>query len=266
VLNDHAGIVFGRLVLVLAVVAGAGLLLAGRGRVSSVVQCPPFNTRWIACSLLVAFIGPYLALTSDEAKSVVVGDVLLPPLILVVICAFAQATSWTGKGSKAPRYVLLGITAALLAVGLRSEWNQFQLSSYETDQLGPATGSRLIENVGGYVENHLGGHATWATDGHLDFSPPLVTRLFYYEQHGKWLSLVSTLGDGSIQTVLTPEEILRQAGSSDVLIITRGGTPLYPYDQSIDAVKGPLFAMAIQQYRLMDEYQIGDRDVFVYVR
>jgi hypothetical protein len=162
------------------------------------------------------------------------------------------------------RLPLLLVASGILLWGLRAQVRAVQPSEFNRDDL--ATASVLMQDLGEYVQANRSGQAMVAIDGHLDYTPPLVARLYYYEQHRVWLDLVGDLGVGAIQTVMPEAEVLRQAAASDVLVLTRGGSWFYPYDLSIERAKPALFALADQQFALLRQYHIYDRDVFVYVR
>jgi hypothetical protein len=267
-LRDHAGLPFlGRAGVLLAAALAApvgtwrNLPRAARAHVGVL--------RWIVCALLFAFLAPYVALTLDEAKSPVVGGVLLPPSVLAV--AFILGSSSKGLCGPLPsvrKARLFALCGLVLLVGLRSQWGDIRRTVYDAEwQSDLATASQFMDDVGDYVRDTDGGHAVWAMDAHFDFTPSLVTRVYYFEQHGIWLDVPSVLGDGPIDTTLSEDEIMWQAASSSVLILTSGGAPLtYPYDLSVERAKPALFELAEQRFTLLGHYRIDRRDVFAYVR
>jgi hypothetical protein len=262
---DHAGPAFLRLTVALAIAGVLGGFLS-RGGVSSENRKVghTLSLGWVACALTLCIAGPYIVLTANEAKSVVVGDVLLPPLVLAIVCVFSVVSRLTQPVTRVAHYTLIVATSGVLLLGLRAQWSQVRDS--ESGRRDLATASQLMQDVGDYVLTTRSGQAVWAMDGHLDFTAPLVTRLYYFEQRRVWLALSNSLGAGAIHTTLSEDEVVQSAAAADVLILTRGGTWMYPYDHSIERVKPSLFALAKQQYLLLHEYRVYGRDVFVYIR
>jgi hypothetical protein len=257
--RDHTGTTFLEL-SALVIAAGVASVLAERRPVT-----PGQRRRWpwTASVLVLAVLGPYLALTLDESKSTVVGDVFVPPLVLAVVWALGGRGRTSGRVRHAAS---LAIGAAVLVIGIRSQWNQLQHSTYELSRSDLAAASALMQDAGDYVRTTRSGAAVWATNARVDFTPPLVTRLYYYEQHGVWLSLRSSLGDGGIETALTPDDVLQEAATSDVLVLMHPGGSPYPYDQSLERMTPDLYALADSEYTLLRQYHVVGQDVSLYVR
>jgi hypothetical protein len=221
---------------------------------------------WMVSVLALAFAIPYVALTLDEAKSGVVGDVLLPPTILGVVAVFAFASRLPYTRARWAEVALLVLSLAAFGYGVRTQIGALQQNAYRANREDLAAASRMMLEVGDYVRENSSGQTIWGIDGHLDFTAPGVAWLYYYEQRGIWLPMAAELGVGAIQTTLSQDEVLREAAASDVLLLTKGGSWTYPYDQSIEQAKVALFNLAAERFTLFRSYRMFGRDVYVFIR
>lgn len=227
------------------------------------------DLRWAGAVAVLGVLVPYAVLTVNELKSPVVGGVLVPPMALLVVIVFAGLSrrATTVAGGDRPLLILgtgvlaLGVLVQTGFVGRR------QYDSIPTQQLSAATD--LGQGLAEHVDRFGGRRAVWAIDAHLDYAAAGVVQLQYYERTGVWLELASGLGHGGVHTTLAPDEVLREAAASDVLILTRGDDDrpsVYPYDRSIEAQKPALFKLAEKEFLLQRRERLFGREVFGYVR
>lgn len=265
--NEHMGTTFIRLGW-LAVFASAAVVLGcgGLRGLRSTLATKIAPAAWVLSALVLGFVGPYVALTADEAKSPVVGDVLLPPVLLSMVVGFAFVSRLAFTTQRWAESTLLVVSVAVFVLGLASQLREYSRTLYATHHDDIASASQMMEDIGDYMLGVKGGQAVWTVDGHLDYTDPRVAETYLYEKRHVWLSVNCLVGLGPIQSTLTEGEVLSAARASDVVIITRGGQWIYPYDQSIEAAKPALSALAAHEFSLLREYRVYDRIVDVYVR
>lgn len=265
--RDQAGPPFIAVSGVLLGVAAWAAFARRQGARDLVDRIRPLLPTWTLVTLLLSVIAPYVVLTSDEAKSTVVANAFLPPAVLGVTWLFAAGLAATRRCALTVWRLGVGAGAAALTLGFGAQWLTLQTTVYDQQRRGEAAAaSQFMLDVGDYVRSVDGGHATWASDAHVDFAPNLVTRVYYYEQRHVWLDLPSRLGDGPLTQTLSEDQVLHQAGGSDILLLTVGYDTGYPYDESISQAKSALFELARQRYSLLDQFRIHGTDVFAFVR
>lgn len=274
VATDHLGTVclvsLAALGLFSAMLAG-GKLLQRRGAPDMLVEHDA-AARWSLVVLPLAIVLPYAALTLDESKSSVVGNVLLPPVLLLAVVVFAVAARngmWLTERTIRRAVLTIGAATLLVGVAAHARYLRTQLLDYSTtNDVGQA--SRFIDQLSAEISTSRSGQAAvWAVDAHLDFAAAQAVRVYYYEQHGQWLPIVGGLGEGAIYSTLAPEEVRQQGAASDVLILSRrlsAPTPVYPYDLSIEAAEPLLSRVAVEEFDLRNQGTFFGREVRGFIR
>lgn len=270
-IRQHAG--FGMVLLAALTVLGG--LAAGRGTRRSELSTAPargerVDVAWAYAVLVLSLLVPYAILTVNELKSPVVGSVLVPPLALLAVTTFyafgRQAVA--GPAFRDRRPLILGAT--ILVLGLVWQTTNVGRRLYDpTPTAELAAASDLVEFLAEYFDHRGNRRPVWAMDSHLDYAAAGVVQLLYYERRGVWMDLVPGLGHDGVHLTLTPDEVLRQAAASDLLILTRTvdrRPSVYPYDRSIEATKSALFELAEKELTLYRRERLFGREVFAYVR
>ncbi|MBV9173123.1 MAG: hypothetical protein JOZ81_23915 [Chloroflexi bacterium] len=222
--------------------------------------------------LAVAALIPYVALTSDQAKSPVVGDIFVPIAAMFGALLIGQLNQ-TGviERSRSTRVFVASVGGAVFAIGLST-----QLGSLLAGQIPPPDrehlpeADRLAVTAGDYIQNYLGGSATWSTDAHLDYDFSQAVTAYYFERTGRLLHIRGTaLGDGAVDNVLSRTDVLNVAASTDVMVLPDDDTPvhsIYPSDIMIASMLPELRSYASAHMRPLDSFQLFGRSVSVYVR
>jgi hypothetical protein len=277
-LRDHLG----RELLLLAAFALLGvliLMLAALSRIPTTFGAGDPSTRppawrWTFTVLGLGLMLPYVIMTLNEQKSPVAANVFVPTTALLVATVFRTIGSprRMGRATYGSR-AILALACAILALGL-----VFQLDRLSRPNFAPATradllaASQLAEDVGDYFYRNRANlpKPRWGTDAVMDVLASGTAEVLYYEKRGIWLGIVPGMGHAAIETSLTPEEVVAQAAECQVIVLTsvpsRRGPALYPLEQSLEAAKPQLLALAQQEFLPLGHYHMFGRDVSAFVR
>jgi hypothetical protein len=224
--------------------------------------------RWRVTVLCVGIAVPFAALTLDPVKSNVVGGILLPPVAILAAVAFGEASLRTA--GRQSRTIALLFAAGCLVAGLGAQTRSLFLNGVEFSGDGDvARASQFVLTLGDWVAAHPRNPTVWSVDAHLDFDSVAATRLYYFEQRGRWLDLAAGFGEGDIASVLSSDSAQAQATRSDVLVLTQRTTApesSYPYDQSLERAGPSLNTLAATQFETLITSDFFGRQATGYVR
>src|SRR5439155_25946717 len=125
----------------------------------------------------------------DEVKGPVVGDVLVPPVLLLAAVALATAARRSTSLPEAIKRAVLATGAAILLIGIAAQARALRTMTFDLSSTSDiAQASRFIDQLGAYVSApRPGGPLLWTMDAHLGFAAAPVGRSYYYQQHHEWL-------------------------------------------------------------------------------
>jgi hypothetical protein len=267
VLISHLGL--GSVALLSIVLVGSVGFIVARREVRNT-----FREQW----LRLVFVGealliPYVVLTSDVAKSPVVGNICVPPIILgVVLLAGVVETSVLTRPLRGGRRGLELTASAALICGMAVQLqNRLDAVAPPALQSSYREAGRLDLAAGDYVSRNLQGKAVWSSDAHNDLIWAPAAVAYYYETNGELLGLTSTvLGAGPVDQDLTQDQILTTAKLSDVLVLTGQGSPgrlsPYPGDTDIAAMSEQLHDYADANLIPLGDFDVYGRTLTLYVR
>jgi hypothetical protein len=222
-------------------------------------------------SLAAAAIVVHAVLSADEANNPVASNLFVPIFVLVpaVVFGATRRALQTAGRTRSSRLVAL-LAPAVLALGVGAELAGLAAGpSPRPDRSSAREAGRLILTAGDYVEHNLGGSANWSADAHLDYEFAPTAAAYYYEQSGTLLQLRGTsLGQGPADAAPSPDDVLRVAASSDVLILPDNDAPgtTYPADLAVASVLPQLRVYATAQLVALDRFELYGRTVRLYVR
>ena len=222
--------------------------------------------------LIIASLVVYVTLTSDEAKSPVVADIFVPAVALAAATLVGVVDTASRQGSRSASSMATTLVAgAVLAVGTLAQLNLLISSPGPGSDLTNANeADRMLLTAGSYIQNNLGGTAAWTSDAHLDFKFSGAVSAYNYEQTGAFLDVRGTaVGQGSVDTTLSRDEILGVLAASDVLILPVNDVDaptLYPIDIEIASMLPELRNWATTHMRPLGKFELYGRTVQLYVR
>jgi hypothetical protein len=227
------------LVLVFAVLSATSIIVL-TDRTTGVGRLSARKMRLISL-LSVSWLATYTILTLDQAKSPVVGNLLLPPVLIAVVGAAGVAEHIVQEKSPRAWQRRLFSTVAVIVLGGGVLIGLNTVSRTERVR-GPATAvdlgraGQLLLDVGDYLNATGLQNAVWSVDGHQEFATSTTVETFYYEQRGILLNLRGGLGDEGIADHVSPEEVLAKGRASDVLLLgdTSAAGPALPYPSDVD--------------------------------
>ncbi len=269
--RDHAG----ReplLLAAIAIVGAAGVAAFERRRGVCVPRWAErresgSGLRWPLATSALGLLIPYVVLTANESKSPVTANVLVPPLVLLAAIGVASLT-WQASGAR--RSAAVALCAAILVGGI-----VLQVDRVSRPQYAPAAradleaASRMAIDIGDYLARGQFAKPRWGTDTIMDALASGTAEVFYYEQRGVWLGIQPGMGHAPIDFSYTVDELLDQAASGDVLVLTSpgaGGPARYPLEQSLQAARPRLRELAERELIPLGQYRMFGRDVTVFVR
>ncbi|MBV9543774.1 MAG: hypothetical protein JOY61_05305 [Chloroflexi bacterium] len=226
----------------------------------------------------LAFLGlavaiPYVALTTDEAKSPVVGNIFVPTLILIAALFFGIAeAAAVATGRVWLRRALTAGAIAVVGFGITSQLDaRLAAVTPLSTQSSSREAGRLALTGGDYVAQYLDGKATWSIDAHYDYTGIETIMAYYYEQRGQLLELTGTvLGHGSVDQVPTNDDILSAAKASDILILTRQESLAQPSeipaDNGIAAMSSQLRDYAESSLTSLGDFELFGQTLTLYAR
>ena len=223
----------------LVLAAGASMLLVQGARRSSTRRggSPIDGTAWafvIACLMV-----PLGALTGDVAKSPVVADIMVAPLLWLFLLSLI-ALARLGRGMPSPRNVRVALSvfaAALLLDGMRVQANEYSRRTAGGSQREQVQKLLALYDRIADCAQALGWRSpTFAANSNADWAYCRSIEAMSFERHGFALSGDEVLADTLFAR--PPAEQIERLRRADFIILIRYPTdrpsPLsYPFDQQM---------------------------------
>jgi hypothetical protein len=227
---------------------------------------------WLLTVALLALIACYCTLTVAQQKSLVVAGTFVPVVVLLIVGLAVRLSpgAWDEQPSRLARLTALMLGPVIVAAGL----------SYQSGRIGPVlpgmaqlsvleTYARMLDDLVPYIADAGDRPIVWSMDGHYTDLSYSTIQVFLYERTGRWVNLVGGgIGYGAFEHQYTPDELLKAASTSDVLILTiwpPGTRRSFPDDQSIQDQHEILDRYAEANLELLGTYQLNV-PYLIYVR
>lgn len=233
---------------------------------------PPLQLRTAGRYLLASIIVPIIILSLDEAKSGVVGAIVVTPVILLAMVWVVRCQDRLRERPQIVARTGWGLAAVALLAGLNLHANQFAARTHMSlDRRENLSVVAAAQTMVDYAVAHRESNARYrkprvVLDGVYDFINHGVLNVVGYERHGALISAVN--GGGRIFDV-TQEEMLRYAADADFIVVTRsetGATFTYPFDKAMMAIRPHLRAYCEENLEELTQFQKMGRTFTVYVR
>ena len=218
------------LILGLLAMAGVHLAFAGRGR-DFLRGLRRYRAELLVSAL--AIVAPIVVLTGNIAKSPVVANITVVPIVLFVVffLAAARLPDWSAPprlvpvgrlrtGDSAPGVGLIAAAVAFF-VGfhvflVRGTDVQHNMPRAELEKV-----TRFNETIADYVIRTGQPRTVVSFDRVSDFVNYATIRLFGFERTGKLVDLHPNLGHGIYGIFATPREVaLKLVEESDIIVLT----------------------------------------------
>jgi hypothetical protein len=257
---------------------GGGTVLAGAvaawlTRRAGVPPSPrPVDGWTTALFVAVCLVVPLAALTLDVAKSPIVANVLVAPVLWLVLLPVLRVAAAlpAGGGPRPARWGLTALAALGLGAGLWTQLDGFSRASpLRQDRQDSEEVVRLFDTIARY-SGDVGREAPRiSVDAQHDYLCPLIAASVGYERHHLLLRPETRLG-GTIFAVTEPEAVAAVLDSDFVVLTTPRGrdesSTAYPFGQSIAAVRPRLAALCREKFLPLDRFHFYDTDVVLYAR
>lgn len=207
---------------------------------SAVAHMCRLHNEFFALGLCIAI--PLIALTTDVAKSPVVGGIVLVPILLLIVLllwtiwpaawrttpeghtdAFDSTSRFKRFGSDAISTRVTGSSVAAFAFTIaaivflgRAGHTKIDLPRRDLTQI-----TEMNERIATYIVNNGISNPTISFDRPVDYLNQGTVRLFEYENEGKLLALDPRFGHGTYGIFATPHDVaMRLWADSDINILT----------------------------------------------
>jgi hypothetical protein len=220
----------------------------------------------MAVFLISSFLVPLGVLTADAAKSPVVGDILVTPLIWLVLLgvvlsvrpyAFGESAPWAG-----PAFSGLAGLAILFGCGLHFT-HYTQRWAFTERRADAEEVLRLHDRIFETCQEYGWEEPTIAYTCTKDFLGPPVTSVLGYERHGILRKVRTKLC--SIFSV-TEAEALKEVKASDLVIVSPAKRSTFPFDQDMLAHIPALLRYCDQNMVRLRTTRIFDDEVILFAR
>lgn len=216
--------------------------------------------------LIGSFVVPLAVLTANAAKSPVVGDILVMPLLWLVLWGvvlsvnldgFGEPTLW---GSRA----LMGLAAIAILFGGGMQFKRYTQRWVLTERRADAEEVlRLHDLINETCQEYGWEEPTIAYTCTKDFLGPPVTGVLGYERHGVLRRVRTKLCQ--IFSV-TEAEALKEVKASDLVVISPAKHSTYPFDQDMVAHIPALIRYCDQNMVRLRTTRIFDDEVILFAR
>ncbi len=267
----HAGAAF----LLLCGLAVAATLPFVRGRTLGREPRirPSLDVTLAFAFVTTSLVVPYAILTANVAKSPVVGDILVPPVLFLVLLAAARLSGADVEerpagGQPGGAQVLPSLAAVALLLGGHTQWDQlhvqgpFSETRPEVEQILSLYDTIFERNVRSGWQRPV-----VSVDRIVDYFAASTMNATIYERHGVLLGARPGLG-GSIFEVGI-EDALETITRSDFVLISLPMFPepaRYSFDLSMARIRPRLLAACGATHELVRSFPIYGRRVLLYAR
>jgi hypothetical protein len=249
----------------LAGVALVGWLLPAIGR-SGRETSPRRDARLTTFFLLGSFLVPLGVLTLNAAKSPVVGDILVPPLIWLILWGVVLSARPDRLGESSPwaRPALSGLAAIAFLIGCGMQFTHYTQRWALTERRADAEEVlRLHDLILDACQQYGWEEPTIAYTCTKDFLGPPVTTVLGYERHGVLRQVKTKLC--SIFAV-TEAEALKAVKASDLVIVSPAERSTFPFDHDMLAIIPRVVDYCDQNMVRLRTTRIFDDEVILFAR
>jgi hypothetical protein len=262
----HAGLVF--LLVFATIIALASVMwwTARRGNRKALASNFKFPLGMAYLFAVACLLAPMAILTMDVAKSPVVANVMVAPLVWLAVLSLVRFP----RGSVVPGFegILALFAVAVLSLGIRN-----QVKAYDADRFMSRHRQDVekIESMDDLIaERSRAGHLQSITifnNRISDYLNAEVCRLMTYERHGYFVNV----GDQFSSLLEVPQsEIFKQLGECEFAMISRCDRHAagydYPFNHEMEQLEPKVQAICQQTMDKIGVYRIFDYEVIVFAR
>jgi hypothetical protein len=265
---DHAGAFF---IVSSALVITVSLLIFWKNKIYKHQELETFglDVKSMYFFVVISIVVPYVILTIDVAKSLVVSNIMVAPLIwLVLITVMLLLKAYDAKGGYLNVYGPALMTTFVLCFGLYNQFDRLSdrgiLSKNRADV---EQVLQLHDAVFQYSREIGWEEPVLSIDKTTDYFSGDVLNPVIYERHGVLINMQEALGVRAVVPVTSAEAIALLEKSDFALITTSDKIKSsFPFDRSIQAIRPKLLAFCDQYFFPLEYSHFFDRDVVLYVR
>jgi hypothetical protein len=264
VIRDHVGLTLS--VLSLLSLGAVALMAVAPGRFRGPrAQGPPIDFRSTYFFLTCCVAVPYAVLTADAAKSPIVGNIAVAPLLWLVMLTVILLSERQGPLAARGMAVLAGMA---LFVGMGVQLDRLGRHGALTERRGDVEQIGQLHDLVIRQSRHLNlGSPVVSVDRVLDYFNVNALRTMAYERHGILLDARKGLGAG-IFAMSLPEAEGAIRESDFVVVTTRGKEEglVYPFDTAMAGMYPEIVELCNQSFVPLRRFRIFDREMTLYVR
>ncbi|MHB1947174.1 MAG: hypothetical protein ACYCQI_03565 [Gammaproteobacteria bacterium] len=263
ILRDHIGLL--TLGLILLSIIGTYVLYKIK-KIPKNIKAQSINLTLFF--LLLCILIPIFLLTMDYAKSPVVGNITIIPILWMVVWSIFIIYKNSNNKWLTNFLIIMSVLSLILGVNHYIQFARKHTYTSQKDSLNQI--NRMYTDIGYYL--HLKGKddAIFSSDRIADFLIPQVLTVIFYEQNGILLRPSgSALGYTNLYET-TKEIATKELQNSDVFIVNLGTYPVvpadYPFNTSMNALRAGLRDWAQNKMTKLGDYEIYPYKFRVYVK
>jgi len=190
----------------------------------------PYRFRQEFVSLAVIVLVPIVVLTTNIAKSPVVGGIVVVPILLAMVLfgasVWPRPTPTSPGSSWTARLPAVAMALALIAFGLKGLSSPDQAPRTDLERI-----TVLAETIARYAADNNLQRLTMSTDRVVDYDDAAIPELFAIERLHRKLDIEGLFGHGAYGIFATPRDVaMRLFAESDVIVLTDPTTDRqYPF-------------------------------------
>lgn len=226
-------------------------------------------TNPIVVFLILSIMLPLIILTSDLAKSVVVVNIVVVPILWLVWWIF-YSSSAQYMHNKYFKAIILFTTIIILTLGIKNTVSEMRHHNKEPYRIEQTQISKMYDDIGNYMLSKKQSRIHFSADHIADYLIHDDLRVLYYENHRIMLNVGGTLIGGGILYKITYEAALSELKKPQVLII--GTDPYhispddYPFNIAIEPIRPKLLNYVEKHYQQIGSYTFKNNHYKVFVR
>lgn len=262
IIKDHLGPL--ALSFIFLSMLGIGLISK---RMRFKIAAKDILTNLVSVFLILCILVPIMILTLDYAKSPVVGNITVVPILWlvtwVIFLAYTKSPTQLFKNFiiLVTMLSLLGgmihyVTSTLHRTSKRQKQNLYQITQMYLD-------------LGNYLNAQGKDHALYSSDRIADYLVPQVLSIIYYENKGVLLHPASSLF-GSTLYAIDKEAAIKTLKTSDIFIVNLDTYSTvaadYPFNDSLNQLRPELRKLAEHTFLTLGDYELNGYKYRVYVK
>jgi hypothetical protein len=235
-----------------------------KGRRAAIEEATTPFSRENFAFLAAAALVPFLVLIVDLNKSPLVGAVIATPMALFCVMAFSAGAIRAGSRAATAAIVMAAIAA--VALGARNQHAHYKKTVSPRERASLEAITEMYLDIGDYFAANSIERPALSFDRTAGYLSPLAVRVVNYEKRGKRIFFESALGKSIFE--ISREDAFAGARRSDLIVITPsiGGKSIYPFDNSMDALKPELVPMLEKEFIKLKEYRIYDTTYYLFAK